>query len=126
MARPNATERRSKQLKARFTEAELQTVNQQAEAAGMTVSDVLRFGVLRQSPPPRRRGTHPVKDHAELAQLLGAVGKIGANVNQLAHKANLGSWPETQLLHEAAADIQWIRRTLMLALGVREEPEHRP
>ena len=65
-----------------------------------------------------------MKDQQELARLLGTVGKIGANVNQLAHRANLGSWPEAQLLHEAAADIQWMRRTLMLALGVREEPEH--
>jgi len=124
MARPNATEPRSKQLKARFTEAELQTVTSRADSTGMTVSDLLRFGVLQEAPPPRRRGVHPVKEQQELARLLGAVGKIGSNVNQLAHVANCGSWPESRLLHEAAQDIQWMRRTLMLALGVREEPEH--
>lgn len=124
MARPKTTDPRSKQLKARFTEAELQTVTARAEHTGVTVSELLRFGVLREPLPPRRRGVHPVKDQQELARLLGTVGKIGANVNQLAHRANLGSWPEAQLLHEAAADIQWMRRTLMLALGVREEPEH--
>lgn len=124
MARPNATAPRSKQLKARFTEAELQTVAQRAEHIGVTVSDLLRFGVLHEPPPPRRRGMHPVKDQQELARLLGAVGKIGSNVNQLAHVANCGSWPESRLLHEAAADIQWMRRAVMLALGVHDEPEH--
>jgi len=124
MARPNATDPRSKQLKARFTEAELHSVAQRAEHTGVTVSELLRFGVLHEPPPPRRRGVHPVKDQQELARILGAVGKIGSNVNQLAHVANCGSWPESRLLHEAAADIQWMRRALMLALGVHDEPKH--
>lgn len=124
MARPKATEPRSKQLKARFTEAELSVVNARAQDSGLTTSDLLRFGVLQTPPPPRRRGIHPVKDQQELARVLGAIGKIGSNVNQLAHVANCGSWPESRLLYEAAQDIQWMRRTLMLALGVQEEPEH--
>ena len=122
MARPKTTDPRSKQLKARFTEAELQIVNDRAEGTGMTTSDLLRFGVLREPPPPRRRGVHPVKDQQELARILGAIGKIGSNVNQLAHVANSGAWPENQLLHQAAADIQWMRHTLMIALGVPDQP----
>lgn len=120
MARPRKTDARSKQLKARFTEAELETVTRVSETTGMSVSDLLRFGVLRQSPPPSRRNVHPVKDKQELARLLGAVGKIGSNVNQLAHIANQGMWPESHLLDEAAADIQWMRSSLMRSLGVHE------
>ena len=120
MARPRKTDARSKQLKARFTEAELETVTRVSETTGMSVSDLLRFGVLRQPPPPSRRNAHPVKDKQELARLLGAVGKIGSNVNQLAHIANQGMWPESHLLREAVADIQWMRSSLMCSLGVHE------
>jgi hypothetical protein len=124
MARPRKTDARSKQLKARFTEAELQTVNAVAEQHGMTISDLLRFGVLRQPPPPSRRNLHPVKDRQELARLLGAVGRIGNNVNQIAHVANAGSWPESIAIHEAVSDIQWMRQALMKSLGVHEaQPE---
>ena len=120
MARPHKTDARSVQLKARFTEAEHETVARASETTGMSVSDLLRFGVLRQPPPPSRRNVHPVKDSRELARLLGAVGKIGSNVNQLAHVANQGMWPESHLLREAVADIQWMRSSLMRSLGVYE------
>lgn len=126
MARPRTTDPRSTQLKARFTEAELDTVNRNAKASGLTVSELLRFGVLRQPPPPSRRTGQGVVDTKHLALLLASVGKIGSNVNQLAHNANRGLWPEARELHEAAADIQWMRRTLMHALGVRDEPQHQP
>lgn len=126
MAAKRKDDRRTVTLRARFTEAESASVTNRAEASGVSVSDLLRFGGLGEQPPARRRGTQPVRDHAELARLLAAVGHIGGNVNQLAYKANAGSWPETRLLHEASADIQWMRRTLMLALGIREEPTQRP
>lgn len=121
MARPRKTDARSIQLKARFTEAEHETVTRAAEATGMSVSDLLRFGVLRQVPPPTRRNAQPVKDKQELARLLGAVGKIGSNVNQLAHVANAGSWPERGAIEQAVADIQWMRSSLMRSLGVYEK-----
>lgn len=126
MARPRTTDPRSTQLKARFTDAELDTVNRHAAASGLTVSELLRFGVLRQSPPPTRRAGPGVEDTKHLALLLASVGKIGSNVNQLAKLANQGLWPEARELHEAAADVQWMRRTLMHALGVRDEPQHPP
>lgn len=120
MARPRKTDARSKQLKARFTEAELLSVTRVSESTGMSVSELLRYGVLRELPPPSRRNVHPVKDRGELARLLGAVGRIGNNINQLAHVANAGSWPESKALHEAASDIQWMRQALMQSLGVYE------
>lgn len=127
MARPRKENRRNVPIPTRYSEEERDTLTLAAHNAGVTLSDFIRAASLSQPLPPARsqRATRrPVKDAAELAQMLGAVGKIGSNVNQLAHRANLGSWPEARLLHEAAADIQWMRRSLMMALGVREEPEH--
>ncbi len=126
MSRPRKTAPRSKQLKARFTEAELATVARVSESTGMSVSDLLRYGVLRELPPPSRRNVHPVKDRGELARLLGAVGRIGNNINQLAHVANAGSWPESAAIHEAVADIRMMRQALMQSLGVHETSPPEP
>lgn len=126
MARPRKENRRSVPIPTRYSEEERDTLTLAAHNAGVTLSDFIRAASLSQPLPSarsQRANRRPVKDAAELAKMLGAVGKIGSNVNQLAHRANLGSWPEARLLHEAAADIQWMRRSLMLALGVREEPE---
>lgn len=127
MARPRKENRRNVPIPTRYSEEERDTLTLAAHNAGVTLSDFIRAAALSQPLPSarsQRANRRPVKDAAELAKMLGAVGKIGGNVNQLAHRANLGSWPEARLLHEAAADIQWMRRALMLALGVREEPEH--
>ena len=107
---------------------EKETLTQAAQTAGVTLSDFIRASALSQPlPPPRaKRANRPtVKDGDKLATLLLAVGQIGNNVNQLAHVSNQGMWPESRLLHEAAADIQWMRSSLMLALGYHDtEPKH--
>jgi hypothetical protein len=73
--------------------------------------------------PLPRVSRRPSADRAELAQLIGAVGKIGSNVNQLAYVANTGSWPDSRLIAQAAADIRWMRDSLMRALGVTPPPD---
>jgi hypothetical protein len=120
MARPPKENRKDIRLSARFTDAEADTVNRTAARSGLTVSDLLRFAVLNEPPPPARRRRYAVQAAPELAKLLAAVGHIGGNVNQLAHAANVGSWPESPLLERAVADIQWMRQTLMAALGIVE------
>ena len=113
----------------RYSETEKATITQAAEAAGVSVSDFTRAATLSQPlPPPRaKRANRPtVKDGDKLAALLLAVGRIGNNTNQLAHVANSGMWPEARLLHQAAADIQWMRHTLMQALGHRETATPQP
>jgi uncharacterized protein (DUF1778 family) len=125
MGQPAQNDRRNIPLAVRFTEAERDSLNRAAQAAGLTLSDHIRRAALPEAPPPaarpKRAASRPsVKDADKLATLLAAVGRIGNNVNQLARVANAGSWPEARELHEAAADIQWMRHTLMQALGVRE------
>lgn len=73
-------------------------------------------------PRPAKR---PVKDHQALANVLGELGKsrIANNLNQLAKAANSGSLlltSETEKsLQEACAGVQWLRTTLMQALGLQ-------
>ena len=122
-------ENRSHPIPTRFSETEKDRLTQAATAAGVTLSDFIRASALAQPlPPPRsKRANRPtVKDGERLATLLLAVGRIGNNANQLAHAANAGSWPEASRLDEAVADIQWMRRTLMQALGHRETAKQPP
>ena len=54
---------------------------------------------------------------------MGAVGKIGSNVNQLARAANAGSWPDSRLIAQACEDIRWMRNALMRAFGITPPPD---
>ena len=131
MAQPRK-ENRSCPIPTRFSEGEKDRLTQAAKAAGVTLSDFIRASALEQPlPPPRSaRANRPtIKDGEKLSALLLAVGRIGNNANQLAHAANIGAWPEAPLLHEAVADIRWMRHTLMQALGMREtasQPQEQP
>jgi hypothetical protein len=122
MAQPRG-ENRSHPIPTRFSAGEKDALTQAARAAGVTMSDFIRASALSQPlPPPRpQRANRPtVKDGERLATLLLAVGRIGNNANQLAHVANSGEWLERHALQTAVADIQWMRHTLMQALGMRE------
>jgi len=110
----------------RVTEEEAARIDSVSASAALTVSDLFRFAVLDQPPPPAARRRHAVQDAQALARLLAAVGKIGGNVNQLARTANMGGWPEAALLQQTCADIQWMRLTLMQALGVPDRDGPRP
>ena len=123
------TENRSCPIPTRFSEGEKDRLTHAARAAGVTLSDFIRASALSQPlPPPRpQRANRPtVKDGEQLASLLLAVGRIGNNANQLAHVANSGSWPEAHALQTAVADIQWMRHTLMQALGIRDTAPAKP
>lgn len=101
----------------------------QLDAAGMPVSEYMRWRLFDpNNPPPRRRSKNPVKDHKVLAQALGLLGqsRISSNLNQLARSANTGSLPVTPdteaALLEAVAEIHEIRRLLIEALNLEVEP----
>ena len=104
----------------RVTEAEWSAWQRRAEDAGLSVGAYIR-SVMDQTPaPPARRRRQPVKNGEALARLLGQVGKVGSNVNQIAHGVNLGNpVPFTRMMAQAQADIRTMRDLLMQALGVR-------
>ncbi len=86
MARPLKTgaDKRTDIIRVRVTPAEKTQLLQQASEAGYCASDFIRLKVthsspLRQKPTPERESL--LKLHAEL-------GKIGSNVNQIAHVLN--------------------------------------
>lgn len=87
MARPlkQAAEKRSVIAKVRLTSSERRQMAQAAEIEGVTVSDLLRIRTLSTLPLRRK----PSPERAALIRGLGELGKLGSNINQIAHHLNL-------------------------------------
>jgi hypothetical protein len=93
----------------------------------MPLGAYIRSRLFGEPAPHRaaRKAKRPVKDHQALASVLGELGKrrIANNLNQLAKAVNSGSLPLTpeteKSLQEACAGVQWLRTTLMQALGLQ-------
>ncbi|WP_366555329.1 hypothetical protein [Aquibaculum sediminis] len=95
------------------------------EAAGVPVGAYIRQRLFHGKEMPRRtRGKHPVKDHAALGRVLGALGqsRLSNNLNQMARAVNTGSLPVTpeteEAIRQACADVGAMRRDLLIALGL--------
>jgi len=95
----------------------------------MSVSSYIRWRLFDpDTPPPRKRGKQPVKDHEKLAQLLGLLGqsRLSSNLNQLAKASNTGSLPltpETEAaLLQAASEVARMRNLLIEALNLEAVP----
>lgn len=95
-------------------------------AAGMPLGVFIRQKLFGGDLTPRRtRGRTPVKDHAALGRVLGALGqsRLSSNLNQLAKAAHMGALPVTPELErellEACTWVRGIRDDLMRALGHR-------
>jgi hypothetical protein len=106
-------------LSIRLPDDERDELKARADREGLSVSGYFRT-VAFNTP---RRSRRPSAVEQELGKLMGAVGKIGSNVNQLAHQANLGSWPDTRLIAQACEDIRWMRNALMRAFGITPPPD---
>lgn len=95
------------------------------EAAGVPVGAYIRQRLFYGKESPRRtRGKRPVKDHAALGRVLGALGqsRLANNLNQMARAVNTGSLPVTPeteaAIRQACEDVRAIRRDLLIALGL--------
>ncbi len=108
----------------RCTDAEHAALTAKAATAGLSVGAYIRSVGLG-SAGPRARRRPPIEREA-IALLLGQVGRVGSNVNQLAKAmnthGNLLAWGE---LTRAIDDIAAIRAELMRALG-KDVPDPLP
>jgi hypothetical protein len=100
----------------RCTAKDRAAIENSAAKAGLSVGAYLRTLALG-SPGPRAARRPPV-ERTELARLLGHVGKLGSNVNQIAKAVhttrNLPSWSELAAIQQ---EIARIREAILGALG---------
>jgi hypothetical protein len=109
----------------RLTEEEANAVQAAAERHALSAGQYLRARGLADGAPTlpmpiarRRRSA----DAGLLAEIAGHLGRIGGNVNQIAHAANLGFEPTRNELAGIGQDLRALRDVLAAALHVRRDP----
>jgi Bacterial mobilisation protein (MobC) len=116
MASGSETRQRQLALRIRLTADEHAAISAASERAGLSLAGYARSQLL--SAPPVRQARRPQAERAELARLLGELGKIGSNANQMARTLNGGGKaPAPTDLAAMQADIAAIREAIMRALG---------
>src|SRR3989304_1834872 len=86
MASGSDKRRRTHQSLVRLTDEEFADISARADKAGLAVAAFMRAAVLG-TPGPRAQ-RRPPADHRALRQILGQVGRIGNNINQIARALN--------------------------------------
>jgi hypothetical protein len=115
MASGSEQRQRTAHLMVRLTPAERATLDAAADRAGLSLAGYARSTLL--AAKPVRQARRPPVERAALARLLGAVGKLGANVNQIARVLNAGGSIDPPAFAGATADIAVVRAAIMAALG---------
>jgi hypothetical protein len=113
----SGTEKRERfrHLTVRLTLVERLMIDAAAERAGLTPGSYARQAMLG-APAPRQVRRPPV-ERKELARLLGELGKIGGNLNQLAKGTNSGIVPYGVEIEAALGGLQEVRTAILKALG---------
>jgi Bacterial mobilisation protein (MobC) len=116
---------RSHVLTLRLSAEERAAVDQAAERAGLVTGSYARQ-VLLGAPAPRQVRRPPV-ERRELVRLLGELGKVGGNLNQLAKAVHTGVLVYEGEIDAALAGVMQARDAILKALGrappVRRSPE---
>ena len=100
----------------RCTEEERAAIKAAADRAGLSVGAFVRTLAIGDAGP--RAVRRPPIERKELARLLGHLGKVGSNLNQLAHAFNSnGRVPGLAELTAMRRHVVELRDALMKALG---------
>lgn len=120
MESPSERQRRLR-ITVRVSRTERAALDAAAERSALTLSAYARAILTSAKPLPAAR--RPPVEAALLARVLGQLGKIGSNLNQIAHAANsiasgvsLMPFSERELLR-SLAELRTIRPQLLAALG---------
>ena len=113
----STSNKRTPPFSLRLSREERAEIEKRAEAAGLSLGGYCKSVILG-SPP--RRFRRPQVDRVELARLLGELGRVGNNLNQLTRLAHSEGAIQITELKEALIDLAEVRAGVMLVLGYRE------
>lgn len=104
------TRQRSRSVNVALTDAERAKVEADAHALGLSLSGYARALLVGAVTPrtPRR----PLPNATELARLLGQLGKVGSNLNQLTKLGNQGQLVPPSSLAACIAEVQAVTEQL--------------
>ena len=106
---------RTESVRVRLSQDERQQIDAAAEKCGLALGSYVRAKLIT-GPTPRAVRRAPV-DRAALAQVLGLLGRVGGNVNQISRSLNFGDGFQQRELNKALKEITEMRNALMTALG---------
>jgi len=124
--RQSAKRQRTKQCLVRFTDAEFADASAKADRAGMALAAYLRAAALGH--PGLRAQRRPPADHKALRRLLGEMGRIGNNINQIARALNTDKAVPPAEIRAALRVYLDVRTAIFAALGkdAAEPPPNPP
>lgn len=114
MTSGSETRRRNTSIMVRVTPQERDAIDDLAMRKGLTLAAFLRATALG-DPGPRAKTRIPV-DEALLRQLLGQIGKVGGNLNQIAKRLNIGGAASASEVRAALAEYHELRQAVLTAL----------
>ena len=99
----------------RLSDDERTEIERRASIAGLSIAGYCKSVILNK-PPPRKSRRASI-DQIELSRLLGELGRVGSNLNQIARQLNMGASVEVPEVQEALNDLAETRAAIMTALG---------
>lgn len=106
---------RQQGVRARVTADEYAAIENRARAAGLSTAAYLRACALGDKGPRSQR--RPSVEMEQFGKAIAELNKIGSNVNQLAHAANLGKEIDRILLARMAEELSIAVSALLGAAG---------
>jgi hypothetical protein len=114
---------RSYQSLIRWTDEEWARISGKADRAGLAVAAFMRALGLDGDAGPRAQ-RRPPADHKALRQILGEMGRIGNNINQIARALNSGEMANIPNIQKAIDAYLEIRNAIFDALGKNHGPNN--
>lgn len=108
---------KSKEVKFRLTEQELETATQLAEKYGMSVNALAKFMVLNLEAPATKTDREFMKD------LNAKMGRIGNNLNQIARQVNVSRYFRSSEKEQVIKSLFEIRNDTRKLAGKEEVTE---
>jgi hypothetical protein len=113
--RPRVKDAKGKRIAVRCTEEDHAFIAENAARAGLSVGAFLRTLALGRAGP--RAVKRPHAEREQLARILGEIGKLGSNHNQIAKWANTAkASPSALELAQMREDVAAMRAAILKAL----------
>lgn len=116
MAKGSETRQRSKQVLVRLSDEEFAQLAHKSDHAGLAKAAFLRATAFGEIGPRAQR--RPPADHVALRKLLGELGRVGNNINQIARSLNAGDTIEPTELRQALLAYVEMRDAIFQALNM--------
>jgi hypothetical protein len=124
MASGSDKRQRGEIVAVRLTKDERDTLDALSSRSGMAAGAFMRAAAFGDAGPRAQR--RPPVDHVALRHLLGECGRVGNNLNQIAHHLNAGGPVNIPELRAALAAYLDIRAAILRALAMDTTGENPP